>query len=49
MVGRKLIRQKPLPGAKRRRRIQKKTVKRLKKAFPLATVALERKSTLTDL
>lgn len=39
----KLIKQKPLPGAKRRRRIQKKVIKRIKKVFPLATTPLNSK------
>ncbi len=49
VVGRKLIRQKPLPGGRRRRRIRKRVIKRIRRAFPLATTPLGRESTLTDL
>ena len=35
-----LIKQKPLPGARRRRKFQKKVIKKLKKVFPLATSPL---------
>ncbi len=40
MVGTKLIKQKPLSGSKRRRKIQKKVIKKIKKAFPIATIPL---------
>ncbi len=40
MVGIKLIKQKSLPGSKRRRKIQRKVIKKIRKAFPLATIPL---------
>lgn len=44
MVGKKFrlkpLKQKPLPGGKRRRKIAKRVRKRIKKAFPLATSVL---------
>ena len=36
----KPLKQKPLPGAKKRRKVAKRAVKRIKKAFPLATKPL---------
>lgn len=36
----RLIKQKPLRGSKKRRKVQKRVVKRIKRAFPLATSAL---------
>lgn len=44
-----LIKQKPIPGSRRRRRIRKKTLRAIKKAFPLATPALNTGPKLTNI